>query len=105
MDVRTAFERRDEVQFLDVREAEEWVAGRIEGALHVPLQQLPLHEEELDRSRPIVTVCRMGSRSDYAARWLEARGFEAHNLDGGMEAWDAAGLPFSAPDGGPGMVA
>ncbi|MGH2819161.1 MAG: rhodanese-like domain-containing protein [Actinomycetota bacterium] len=105
MDVTTAFERRSEVQFLDVREDEEWVAGRIEGALHVPVMQLPQRMGEIDRARPVVAVCRMGSRSDYAAGWLSDRGYDAHNLDGGMEAWDAAGLPFSTPDGGRGVVA
>jgi rhodanese-related sulfurtransferase len=36
---------------------------------------------------------------------LQARGFDAHNVEGGMEAWEAAGLPFDAPDGSPGRVA
>jgi hypothetical protein len=36
---------------------------------------------------------------------LQARGYEAHNLEGGMEEWESQGLPFSAPDGSPGRVA
>ncbi len=105
MDVRTAFEHRDEFYFLDVREDEEWVAGRIEGAVHVPLAQLPERLDDLDRAGPIVAVCRQGARSDYAAQWLRAQGHDAQNLDGGMEAWSEAGLPFTTPDGRPGTVA
>ena len=36
---------------------------------------------------------------------LQARGFEAYNLEGGIEAWAREGLPYAAPDGSPGRVA
>ena len=36
---------------------------------------------------------------------LRARGYDAHNMEGGMQAWESEGLPFSAVDGGPGQVA
>ena len=49
-------------------------------------------------------VCRTGNRSELATLMLQARGYEAHNLEGGMQAWAEADLPFSASDGGPGQV-
>jgi rhodanese-related sulfurtransferase len=105
MDVRTLAERLDEVQVVDVREPGEWGAGRIEGARHIPGDTLTDHLHELDRSRPVVTVCRSGSRSSDAARVLAAEGFPAENLDGGMLAWEEAGLAVMASDGTPGRVA
>ena len=47
---------------------------------------------ELDRSRPVVTVCRSGSRSAEAAEDLASAGFEVQNLEGGMEGWVFKGL-------------
>ena len=104
---RGVYERKDDVQIVDVREQHEWDAGRIEGALHIPLNDLMAGkgQEQLDTTRPIAAICRTGNRSELATQMLRARGFEAHNVQGGMEAWESEGLPFSAPDGGPGRVA
>ena len=105
MDPTQIADRVDDVQLIDVREPDEWEAGRIEGARHIPLGELGNRLGEIDRGRPVVAVCRSGSRSGKAADALRARGYDAENLDGGMQAWEQAGLPFSAPDGGPGRVA
>jgi 3-mercaptopyruvate sulfurtransferase SseA len=50
---------------------------------------------ELDPSRPVVTVCRAGTRSADAAEYLRGQGFDAQSLDGGMLAWKWAGLPIT----------
>ncbi len=105
MNVQTLDQRRDEVQIVDVRWPNEWDAGHIDGARHVPLDVLGDRLFELDRSRPVVTVCRSGNRSADAARTLQAEGFDAQNLDGGMLAWDEAGLALVASDGSRGRVA
>jgi rhodanese-related sulfurtransferase len=103
---RVAYERRDNVQLLDVREPYEWNAGRIEGAVHIPLQEvLDGRTEGLDPDRPVVIYCRTANRSEVARLMLEARGFEASVMEGGSEAWVAQGLPFTTPDGQPGRVA
>jgi len=100
------WDRRDDVQIVDCREMYEWVAGRIERAVHIPLNQIMAGAtEDLDPARPVVVVCRSGNRSELATLMLQARGFEAYNLEGGMEDWEREGLPFSSPDGGPGRVA
>ena len=100
------YARRDQVQIVDVREAYEWEAGRIEEAVHVPLNELMAGRgPDLDPERPVVAVCRSGNRSELATLMLQARGFEAYNLVGGMEGWARQGLPFSTPDGRPGRVA
>lgn len=105
MDPREVADRLDEVQLIDVREPDEWEAGRIEGARHIPLAEIGARLDEIDPNRPVVAVCRSGSRSGKVVEALRARGYEADNLVGGMQAWERAGLPFGAPDGGPGRVA
>ena len=96
-----------DVQLLDCREQYEWDAGRIEGAMHIPLTDVMSGEaaEVLDIAKPVAVICRSGNRSELAAMMLQARGYDATNVEGGMEAWAAAGYDFSAPDGSPGRVA
>lgn len=105
-DLKDIFEAGEKLQILDVREPHEWEAGHIEHAIHVPLDEVMAGKEgdRLHRDRPVVAVCRMGNRSELATLMLRARGFDAQNMEGGMEAWEAAGLPFTASDGGPGKV-
>ena len=87
---------------LDVREDEEWSAGHIDGARHVPMYQVPQHVShtpDLGPDVPIVVVCKMGGRSAQVTAWLNQNGFDAVNLDGGMLAWATAGRPMVS-DGG-----
>lgn len=105
-DLRDVYERRGELQIVDVREPNEWLAGRIDGAVHIPLNDILAGGERgvLDPERPVVLVCKTGNRSEVATLMLKARGFDAHNLEGGMEAWQAEGLPFLDEEGAPGRV-
>lgn len=89
---------------LDVREDDEWRAGHIEGAQHIPLGQLGGRLAELPAGRPIVAVCRSGSRSAAAVRGLKQLGYAAENLDGGVTAWSRAGLPLVDDAGRAGRV-
>lgn len=97
MDPQTVATRLGQVQLIDVRYDSEWSAGHIEGARHIPEDDLEDRVGELDATRPVVTVCRAGTRSAEAAEWLRGQGFEAHSLDGGMLAWKWAGLPLTGP--------
>ena len=90
---------------LDVREPHEWQAGHAPKARHIPLAQLPPRLDELPANRPIVTVCRSGSRSARAAAMLGEAGREVSNLAGGMHAWSRNGLPIVTKSGRPGRVA
>jgi rhodanese-related sulfurtransferase len=94
VDPAEAHERAPEIQLLDVRETGEWVAGHIEGAVHVPMGELADRRTELAEDRPIVAVCRSGARSGQVTAALRRAGYDAHNLDGGMQAWAAADLPY-----------
>lgn len=94
----------ENVLVLDVRGPDEWDAGHIPGSRHVPGHELGDRLEELARDRPVVAVCRSGSRSATATAVLRDAGFDAQNLDGGLEAWHRVGLPLVAADGGAGRV-
>jgi rhodanese-related sulfurtransferase len=104
--VKNVHERLGQVQLVDCREAYEWEAGRIEGAVHIPLNDIMAGAGgELDPTIPVAVICRSGNRSELATMMLQARGYEATNVEGGMEAWAAEDLPFAAADGSPGRVA
>lgn len=89
---------------LDVREADEWEAGHASRAQWVPLAELEAARFRLPMNRRIVCVCRSGVRSARAAESLIAWGFDAANMEGGMKAWAASGLPVVRDDGTPGKV-
>ncbi len=100
------YERLAEIQLVDCREPYEWNAGRVEGAVHIPLNTIMAGEiDDIDPGKPVVVVCRSGNRSELATLMLQARGFQAFNLEGGMEEWERQGLPFTTPEGQPGRVA
>ena len=78
---------------LDVRESEELATeGRFPGAVHIPLGELSCRAAEVEGER-LVVACRSGARSALAVEALRASGWEAYNLDGGILAWERAGLP------------
>lgn len=86
----------ERLQVIDVREYPEFAAGRIGCARLLPLAELEHRVHELDRSVPVVCVCRSGKRSAEAAAKLVALGFSnVGQLDGGITAWQQAGLPLT----------
>ena len=86
---------------LDVREDEEWDAGHVSGAVHIPLGELGARYTELDRDRPLYVICRSGHRSGHAALALAGAGWDAANVSDGMIGWQAAGLPMASASGQP----
>ena len=100
LDVSAAAERIGEgAQLVDVRQDYEWDAGRIEGAIHIPLEQLPARAGELDADRPVVFQCRTGARSSFATAAFREAGYDAYNLAGGLEAWVEQGRAIEPEDG------
>ena len=76
---------------LDVRTDGEWAQGRITGAVHIPMDELLSRIDELgDR---VVCMCAVGARSGRVAEYLNAHGYTAVNLEGGIHGWIDAGLP------------
>ena len=105
MDPATLAQDMTKFQVVDVRYPNEWEAGHIDGSVHIPGDYVYDRAGELDPNRPVVTVCRSGERSAEAAQDLASEGFDVENLEGGIDAWVAEGLPISTDDGSPGRVA
>jgi rhodanese-related sulfurtransferase len=90
--------QRQDWQIVDVRESSELAEelGYIEGAVNISLGKILLAqgwETGLDKTKPVLFVCRTGARSARAAAKAIEMGFtEVYSLDGGMVNWNAAGL-------------
>ncbi|GGM19764.1 rhodanese-like domain-containing protein [Deinococcus aerophilus] len=78
---------------LDVRTAAERRALSIAHSRSVPLDQLPGQLDRLPKDKVLITQCASGNRSRSAAKLLTEHGYEVYNLSGGIQAWQAAGLP------------
>jgi rhodanese-related sulfurtransferase len=73
---------------LDVREARELDICRLEGALHVPIAEIPARTDDLPTNQLLVVICHHGARSQMVVDFLRNAGFDnAVNLDGGIDAW------------------
>lgn len=89
---------------LDVREPDEWAAGHAPEARHLPMSELAGRLDELPGDADVYVVCRSGGRSARVAAYLNANGWDATNVAGGMQSWAAAGrpvvseLPGAAPE-------
>jgi glyoxylase-like metal-dependent hydrolase (beta-lactamase superfamily II)/rhodanese-related sulfurtransferase len=92
-------DHRSEVQFVDVREAEEVAVsplGSIAGSMNIPLSALRERVHEVPTDRPVVTICPAGARSAQAAQILERAGvLRVANLSGGLLRWRALGYPVA----------
>ncbi|HEY1487469.1 MAG TPA: rhodanese-like domain-containing protein, partial [Micromonosporaceae bacterium] len=86
----------DDVTLIDVREPDEWAAGRAAGAIHVPLGDVPNRLADLPSATNAVIICRSGGRSAQATAWLLDNGYACRNLSGGTQAYFDAGLPMEA---------
>ena len=86
-------------QLVDVRADHEWEAGRIAGAKHLPLPELPQRTGELAQDSAVVIYCRGGNRSSMATAALAEAGFNAVKLSEGIVGWSEEDLPLE-PEGG-----
>ena len=89
---------RENALVLDVRAADEFAAGHLPDALHIPLDKLTERVGEIDKykDKPIIVCCGTGMRSGKAVSQLRKAGFSAlHNLAGGVDAWVAASYPLT----------
>lgn len=81
-------QRGEDLQLVDVRNDDEFAAGHISGATHIPLPELPDRLAELDRNRLIVLQCHRGIRSMRALETLRGAGYtKLKSLRGGIDAW------------------
>ena len=92
---------RENARILDVRNAEEFAAGHLPDALHIPLEKLAERLAELQKfkEKPLIVCCASGTRASRACATLKKEGFNRlYHLSGGVEAWRQAGLPLKKGD-------
>lgn len=88
--VKTLLDEQSLPLLLDCREHDEYDLVRIEGSLHIPMNDIPsrLSEMEAYRDQRMVVHCHLGGRSFQVVQWLRSQGFElAQNMTGGIDAW------------------
>lgn len=90
---------------IDIRGRDEWRAGHVAEANHIPYEQVEVCLPELPPHGQFIVVCRSGRRAAEAAHILKRHGLHALTLSGGMAGWAAAGLPVVSVGDGPGSVA
>jgi len=111
VDVHTAAERLTAPQppvLVDVREADEFRAVRVDGSVLVPLSTFMVRCEQLPKDVPLLVLCAAGSRSAAATAHLLANGWsDVTNVAGGIITWERSGLPVrrGAPSPGEGDLA
>ncbi|MGO1055830.1 rhodanese-like domain-containing protein [Crossiella sp. CA198] len=94
-----AHEVPQDAYLLDVREDDEWAAGHAEGAKHIPMGEVVTRLEELPNDGLVHVICRAGGRSARVTAYLNSNGWDAINVDGGMQLWQAAGRPLVGESG------
>lgn len=89
----TAALRTEGARTLDVRRPDEWRDGRVPGAIHIPIADLPNRVDELAGDRPVYVYCRSGHRASIGASLLERAGVPVVLVDGGFPDWQQRDLP------------
>lgn len=95
----TAFDKglkNGDVQILDVRTPEEYAEGHIKGAVNIDVYESDFQaaaSDSLSVEKPVYVYCRSGRRSLMAGEMLAKEGYNVVDLDGGIIAWEKAGLP------------
>lgn len=87
-EVEKMLEEGKTLNLIDVRETDEVAAGKIPGAVNIPLGLIEFRKQDLDKSKEYIMVCRSGGRSGRATEYLESQGYKVTNMTGGMLAWE-----------------
>ena len=81
---------------VDVREAAEVAGGRVPGAVHIPMNDIPARAAELPKDAPFFVICAVGGRSREVVDHLRAQGLNAFNVAGGTHGWAQRGWPLES---------
>lgn len=92
-ELKEALEGDRRLQVIDVRSPSEFAEAHVPGAVNVPMEEVDLRLADLHASDPVVLVCQSGTRAQMTCEALTAHRSDLHVLEGGTDAWVAAGLP------------
>ena len=83
---------------VDVRRDDEWLTGHVTGAIHIPIDDLADHIDQVPQDRKVLFICAAGVRSGLACEVASSMGYDTENLyniEDGTPAWIAGGHPTS----------
>jgi adenylyltransferase/sulfurtransferase len=87
-ELKSMMDNKENFQLIDVREPNEAEICAIEGAILIPMNEVPDHIDEISKDKTVVVHCRSGARSGRIVGYLESQGFDnLYNLKGGILAW------------------
>ncbi len=87
-EVQKKLAENENLQLIDVREHEEVAYGMVPGAKHIPMGEIPVRLEELDKEKEYIFICRSGRRSENVCHYLQEQGYKCINMAGGMLDWE-----------------
>jgi len=98
-EVKRLIDQRAPIKVVDVRESDEYAAGRVPGAIWVPRGFLEIRiEEKANRDEALVLYCAGGTRSALAAKTLQDMGYQnVYSMAGGFTRWSDAAYPIDKP--------
>lgn len=86
--LKDLFDANADVLLIDVREQQELDICHVEGAIHIPMAQIPHRLDDIPQDKPVVFMCHTGVRSMNVTAWLHSQDYtNVHNLTGGIHAW------------------
>lgn len=98
LEAKALMETSKDLVLVDVRSPEELAAGSIAGSQLIPLGELSRGRMTLPADKPILLICAVGGRSYAVGKYFSGKGYrDIYNLEGGISAWKAAGLPLQSP--------
>ncbi|MBT2484895.1 MULTISPECIES: rhodanese-like domain-containing protein [unclassified Microbacterium] len=92
----TELAERSNRPLVDVREASEFAAGHVPGAVNIPMSEIGDRLDDLP-AEAFDVICQMGGRSARVVEALEGRGFDVTNVEGGTGEWIAQGRAVEVP--------
>jgi len=76
------------IPIIDIRESWELEQSRLDGAIHIPMNDIPDSLDQIPTDKPVVLMCHLGQRSAFVADWMNGRGYDkVYSLAGGIDAW------------------
>tara|TARA_B100000686_G_scaffold126069_1_gene133466 strand:- start:11698 stop:12012 length:315 start_codon:yes stop_codon:yes gene_type:complete len=86
-DLKNKIDNNDDFILLDVREIDELNICSIDGAVHIPMNQIPDSISNLNKEKEIIAMCHSGIRSMQVCHYLLGNGYNIANLSGGIDEW------------------
>ena len=88
IDLKKRLDGGGEIVIIDVRESDELVISKLDNAIHIPLQDIPVKLASLDKDKEYAVLCRAGVRSAHATQYMIDQGFKhVFNIVGGINQW------------------